>query len=127
MDDIPPEVRGGIVTDPNEQWCKDHLEDLAEWDIPTLNAVLTSIQTILETDRFYRIAYEKKNGYGMPDDVDTGDIPEGEQPGTEHINQALEEISPVCCFITDNVENRWEDQDIPPIVGILAAKAAEED
>lgn len=127
MKDNFPDIDVGIITDYNDHWCDEHMEDLEEWDIPPMNAVVPALALILESGRFFKVAYRKKNGYDMPDDLCKYDVPESEKPGNEHIQEAIQEISPICCFITDNVENKWEDEPAPQIVTILAAKAAEED
>lgn len=90
--------------EPEPQWCDEHWQQvLADEDANPMVAAMALTDTLLNDTFFYEVAYRCKNGYGLPEGVDpeVDDIPEGERPGTVHINQALQELSPLCCFLED--------------------------
>lgn len=121
MSSAPPSDRGGIIMD-YEYFCDEHLEQLEEFEISFMNIHIPILDIIMTDSVFFETCYRLKNGYGIPDSVDTNDIPESEQPGVEHINDALEEFSPVCCYIEDNRESETE---LPPFIEALAEKVNE--
>lgn len=106
-----------------EHFCADHLNQLDEYDIPFFNAIQPTLGVILGDDTFYETAYRIKNGYGIPDGVDRGDVPEGERPDNPHINEAIKEFSPVCCYIEENHESETK---LPPFLEALAKVKQEE-
>lgn len=123
MDDVPTE-RDALMLDPT-MVCDEHTEEAAEWDVPFLNLLFAAQGALLESKAFFDVAYKKKNGYDRPDGVEWDDVPESEQPGTEHINAAMREVKPICCWLEENVDDPFPDQPTPVMIGILA-KAAKE-
>lgn len=104
-----------------ENFCQHHLEQLEEFEIPFLNVQIPSLSIIMDDKVFFETAYRLKNGYAPPEGI-RGDVPESEQPGIEHINDSLEEFSPICCYIEENRESETE---LPPFIEALAEKVEE--
>lgn len=127
MTDDPPIDLGAIVTGAGDsgQWCQEHIDVLAEWEIPTISATTTIMEVILGLEELFVIAYRKRNGYDPPEGTDFSNLPSSEKPGPDHLNQALAEAAPLCCFVEEHAENPWPDEDAPPLIAILAHQAKE--
>lgn len=122
--DVPTE-RDAILLEPS-LLCDEHLEVGQRFEIPLMNLMLAVQGRLLESEEFFEIAYRIKNGYGRPDSVPMDDVPESERPGTEHINDTIREIEPLCCWLVEEVENPWPDEEAPPFLAIVAEYAGRE-
>lgn len=111
--------------------CEKHQKVIQDYSIPYINALHAAQGVIVDSDHFFEITYRIKNGYGVPDDVETGEVPDGEKPGIKHINDALEEIEHVCCFIVEHEEHPFpemeeENEDSKKFLALIADYAQQE-
>lgn len=120
-----PGPEDALMLEPG-MFCEEHTEMIEQWSIPYLNFMLAAQGKLLSVPAFYDVAYRKKNGYDRPEGVERDDVPESERPGNIHINAAMQEIEPLCCWLEENVEDPYPDQDTTPLLGIIAKFAAEE-
>lgn len=104
-----PSRENSIQTSP-EMFCQEHLKAIEAEDIPLTNCVLTTQQRLLGNSLFYEIAYRIKNGYAPPEDMNMDNVPDGEKPDVVHINDALEEIQPLCCWLIEELDDPFPDQ-----------------
>lgn len=120
MGGTPPTEEEALIIDPSVI-CEEHTEALSEWDIPIIpNGIMETIQACTTTREFYEEAYKAKNGYEMPEDMEMGDVPESEAPGNPHINEAIRELEPLCCFFAE-VSDFETEKDIDPYIFALAS------
>lgn len=116
----PQVFLGSVSEDPEdaefdrdqEQWCDDHWQRLANAPgAEPMMGVIALQDTLLNDGDFYEIAYRIKNGYGPPtaDEVPPGEweVPENEQPGIYHINEAMGTCAPLCCYVEDEL-GKWD-------------------
>lgn len=120
--DLPDGVpEDGIAMDPTTQLCDEHLQGLAGWEIPIVSGMQTALEVLLKMREFYKVAYEDKNDYTFSEGMDQSDVPQSDRPGPENINYALNECSPVCCFIEDHLDDPFPNDPTSPFIGVLAA------
>lgn len=131
MSEAPTE-RDAIMLEPG-MICEEHLAMANDWDIPLMNVMIATQGNLLESETFFNIAYRIKNGYGPPEGVGWGEdgeepnVPESERPGVEHINDTMREIEPLCCWICENREEPFPEEDEPPtFIKLLADYASRE-
>ena len=130
QDDTPigrvPRGTEAIIIDPT-MMCEKHLEMGQDWDIPAMNLIFATQGALVGSEDFFEIAYRKLNGYSKPEEIEWNQVPDGEQPGIKHINEAMEEIGKICCFVEEHVENPYPDEDVPEFIAIIAEHAREEE
>lgn len=109
-----PDASDGIITDPGQVFCEEHWEEIvgqnptAQEGASGLEATLMITQHALANGEFYEIAFRIKNGYPPGDDIG-----ENEQPGNVHINKALMECSPMCCFLGEETFEKVKNLEPP--------------
>lgn len=121
--DIPKGTEA-IIVEP-AMICEEHMEMVGEYDIPLINVILATQGAILSSGNFFEIAYQKRNGYAKPDDMDWDEIPDPEKPGAKHINMAMEHVEYICCFVAEHTDSPYPDDDIPDYIAIIANYAKE--
>lgn len=91
-----------------DQWCSDHWDEVKEvLGQRALVGVMAVQDTLLADDKFYEIAYRLRNGYAPPGPVSEIEVPENERPHEIHLNQTMEELAPLCCWLADERE-KWD-------------------
>lgn len=126
-----PTDRDAILLDPS-MFCEEHMGEVSDWNVPPFNAYMMTQYALLASEEFFELAYRVKNGYAPPDGVGWGEeesVPDGEKPGVQHMNDVIREIEPLCCWVVENLENPWPDEDAPAYIAILsdASKRAKEE
>lgn len=102
MVDIPTQ-KEAVITDPHITFCEDHYNEISQHINPIV-AISLILEYALSEKLFYETAYRMRNGYGMPEDMETDSVPEDEQPDIIHINKAIREFAPLCCWLQDEIE-----------------------
>lgn len=125
MSASPPTDREAIILEPS-MICSEHQRVGQRWEIPFSNLLLATQGVCLESEAFFDIAYRLKNGYGRPEGVDWDDVPESERPGTEHINDVIREIEPLCCWVEEEISDPWPNEEGSPYLHIVADFAGRE-
>lgn len=124
MNEIPTDEEA-IITDPSV-FCDEHMEKAEELSIHPINVITATLGVLLNNEHFFNIAYRIKNGYGKPEDMGWDDVPEGERPDVKHVNMAIEEVQPICCFIKEHEEHPYPEQEGHKFISLLANYAEEE-
>lgn len=94
--------------------CDDHYEELADWDIPSENALYHTHERAMVDETFYEIAFRIKNGNPPP---------EGKEPGPEEITATFRELAPLCCWLVDNCADPYPEQPGTAYIHILTEHA----
>lgn len=126
-DEWPETPENALLIDPSVL-CDEHAEALQSWDIPVIpNGVIETIRACTGRREFFAVAFRAKNGYEMPGEMAMDEVPESERPGNAHINTAIRELSPLCCWFEERAEYEEPGADIDPYIHALARHKAEVD